>query len=103
MSHKLIIANFKSNKNRKEYETWIDTFETYSKKIPSTMSVILAPSVPDLMLFSNRLIDKKIHPQTVLGVQDVSNFPAATYTVGVSPRDLAGLGLILCPPLLTAQ
>ena len=68
----------------------MDEYEKHTKKIPSNVQIVLAPSLPDLMFFSNRYMDKKTHPQTFLGVQDISSFPAGAYTGAVCSRNLEG-------------
>lgn len=93
MSSKIIIANFKSNKTREEYEVWLETFEKQAHTIPSTTKVVLAPPAVDLMFFANRLQDKKTYPTTTLGIQDISPFPAGAYTGAVSTRNLEGYGV----------
>lgn len=90
---KLVIANFKSNKNREDYENWISTFEKESSSLPATLNVVLAPSTVDLMLFSNHLLDHKLYPQTNLGVQDISPFPAGAYTGAVGSVNLVGFNV----------
>ncbi|PWU22521.1 hypothetical protein C5B42_05910 [Candidatus Cerribacteria bacterium 'Amazon FNV 2010 28 9'] len=87
---KLIIANFKSNKNREEYEQWVDIFERGVQKVGEHVAIVLAPPLVNLMFFSNRLMGKKTHPHTSLGVQDISPFPAGSYTGAVGTRNLDG-------------
>lgn len=88
--NKLIIANFKSNKNRQEYEHWLDDFEKGVAKVGAHIDIALAPPLPDLMFFSNRLCDKQMHPHTFLAVQDLSPFSAGSYTGAVGTRNLEG-------------
>lgn len=88
---KFVVGNFKSNKTRTEYESWIDIFEQYSAGFPpDVIRVVLCPSSPSLMFVSNRLLDRQKHPSTYVGIQDISPYPAGAYTGAVSNRNVDG-------------
>lgn len=87
---KTVIANFKSNKSLKEYEEWLQTFQAYLPKLHPSLRVVLAPSFPALSLVSSWLKSSQ-SPQTFLGVQDLSSFPAGAYTGAVSGQNLHDL------------
>jgi triosephosphate isomerase (TIM) len=84
---KIVIANFKSNKTREEYEHWADEFE--KKSLPQNVQVILAPPTVDLMFFANRFTNT----EHALAVQDISPFPAGAYTGAISALNLEGFGV----------
>jgi triosephosphate isomerase len=92
---KLFVANWKSNKSREEVERWVDDFEELLKtKLQDTQDkIVIAPPYPDLMFVSNRLLNKDLHAYTHLAVQDISPFPAGSYTGAVSGRNLEGFGV----------
>ncbi len=90
-SAKLIIANWKSNKSRTEVESWLSDFERESTQVAQTgHQVVLAPAMPSLELVADRLQDQQRYPNTHLGVQDISPFPAGSYTGAISTRTLDG-------------
>ena len=86
---KYIVANWKSNKSREDVEKWIDDWEKQAT-VNSEQTVVICPPLPSLMFVSNRLLNRKLHGNTFLGVQDISPFPAGRYTGGVSTRNLEG-------------
>jgi triosephosphate isomerase len=93
MSAKLVIANFKSHKNRTEFESWLTDFESNQSKLLKDVHIILAPSFPNLSLFADKLGEKKLGSSISLAVQDLSSFPAGAYTGAVSTRNLDGFGV----------
>lgn len=94
---KLYIANWKSNKNRKEAQTWIKQFIDEVKpglavgKI--TDKIVVAPPFPflqDLLAaIDSANLDKYIH----LAVQDISPYEAGSYTGAVSAMNLEGFNV----------
>lgn len=91
---KLYVANWKSNKTREEVEQWINDFDE-QRKVSAIIgnddnTIVLCPPMPSLMFVSNRLIDRKLHHSVYLGVQDVSPYPAGSYTGAVSTQNLDG-------------
>lgn len=92
---KYIFANWKSNKNRKDAQLWMDEFDQNQAHFSSNknLKIIIAPSMPSLMFISNRLLNRKKHPQVYLGVQDISPYPAGSYTGAVSTHNLNGFNV----------
>ncbi len=99
---KLIVANWKSNKNRSEVEHWMDKYEEklvgsdmslVDSKLSKEVEVVIAPPMPSLMFVSNRLLNPALKSFTKLGVQDISPYPAGKYTGGVSAYNLQGFNV----------
>ena len=94
---KLYVANWKSNKSRKDIEKWIDDFEE-KRKINLALNkddrkIVLCPPMPSIMFVSNRLLNQKLNQNVYLGVQDISPYPAGSYTGAVSTRNLEGFNV----------
>lgn len=83
---KMIIANFKSNKNKVEMEEWVRGFSESSAQYSG--SVVLCPPMPHLYTCTS-LIQNNVF----LGVQDLSSYPAGSYTGAVSTHNLDGFGV----------
>ncbi len=83
---KMIIANFKSNKNKTEIEDWIKHYSTLNSQLST--AVVLCPPMPHLAAFHGL-----INEHTFLGVQDVSPFPAGSYTGAVGTHNLMEMGI----------
>ncbi|MDH5533690.1 MAG: triose-phosphate isomerase [Candidatus Pacebacteria bacterium] len=92
---KYIFANWKSNKNRKDAEHWMDEFDKNYAHFASheDLEIIIAPPMPSLMFISNRLLDRQKHPHVYLAVQDLSSYPAGSYTGAVSTVNLEGFNV----------
>lgn len=92
---KLIIANWKSNKTREGVEKWLDEYGVWSIGYEGSndFEIVIAPSFPDLMFVSNRLLDRKKIKGVYLGVQDLSPYPAGKYTGAVSGQNLEGFNV----------
>lgn len=92
---KYIFANWKSNKNRKDAELWMNEFDKHQAHFSANedLKIVIIPSMPLLMFISNRLLDRKKHPQVYLGVQDISPYPAGSYTGAVSTHNLDGFNV----------
>ncbi len=88
---KYVVANWKSNKSREDVINWMDRFEEKIKDMehPSAR-VVLCPPMPDVWFLSNRLLDRKLYADIFLGVQDLSPYPAGSYTGAVSTVNLDG-------------
>lgn len=80
---KMIIANFKSNKNRTETEDWIGQLKANSSQL--TARIVLCPPLPHLYLF-----DAIKSESIALGVQDISPYPAGAYTGAIGTLNLDG-------------
>lgn len=81
----LIIANWKSNKTLEEAELWLDGFAGVDFDQDKT-KVIVAPPAP--FLDTARV---KLPEGIAVAAQDVSPFPAGSYTGAISARNLAKL------------
>jgi triosephosphate isomerase len=100
---KLLIANWKANKNAAGTEIWFDEFETTLTKLLAgqslTQKIVVAASFPLLALVRAKLdqlttkMANKLAPGAgfELGVQDISQFGAGSYTGAVSGQNLAWL------------
>lgn len=93
---KILIANWKSNKNIKEAQQWLAQFSPeFTRKAalrPFDWHVVIAPPFPLLETVSSYLDQKKSLPWSV-GVQDLSPFAAGSYTGAVSVANLVGLNV----------
>jgi triosephosphate isomerase len=83
---KIVIANFKSNKNKAEIQDWISSYSKLQPNISST--VVLCPPFPHLLAFEVLCTER-----TVLGVQDISSYPAGAYTGAVGVHNLDGFSV----------
>jgi triosephosphate isomerase len=82
---KIIIANWKSNKDFEAVSAWMEDFSRANFD-PEQVEVIIAPAMPFLTMARSLL------PQGVaLSAQDLSPFPAGSYTGAVSAHNLSGL------------
>lgn len=89
---KLIIANWKSHKNREAVEKWLDDFEgKYTAQVEK--QVVICPPMSSLMFVSNRLLNREKNKDVYLGVQDISPYPAGKYTGAVSTENLNGFNV----------
>lgn len=84
---KLFVANWKSNKNQEEVNLWMDSFKPY---ISLEQEVVIAPSYPFLSLVGDKIKDRE---DIYLAAQNLSAFPAGSYTGEVCARNLEGLGV----------
>jgi triosephosphate isomerase (TIM) len=85
---KHIIANFKSNKNAEQMQDWISAFSPDTSH-QSPVTLVLCPPFPFLHLFEKYTNDKNIS----LGVQDISPFPAGSYTGAIGSKNLEDMGV----------
>lgn len=99
---KYFIANWKSNKTLPEVKHWLEVFSTQlsTRRYPQDMCVLLAVPFPFLSLTSAWLENWKqtyaqvqAPVQIELAVQDVSHFPAGSYTGAVSAMQLKEFGV----------
>lgn len=89
---KLIIANWKSNKTYKEAYAWLTD---YQKEILPWLAnqsnpnqAVICPPFPFLPLVSDWAGESSIAKQVSVGTQDISAYPAGSYTGGVSGVNL---------------
>ena len=86
---KYVIANWKSHKTLLDAEQWLETFCQVHQPDPQ-VEVIVAPSFICLAPLWQRLQDNKV-VNLALAAQDVSPFPAGSYTGAVAAEMLRGL------------
>ena len=84
---KIIVANWKSNKNKEEVELWLDTFKIYTDL---NNEVVIAPPYPFLSFMAEKTKDQE---DISLAVQNLSAYPAGSYTGEICVRNLDGLGI----------
>ncbi len=84
---KLFIANWKSNKTQEEVDIWLESFKPY---MDLEQEVIIAPPYPFLSLVAEKIKDKE---NISLAVQNLSTYPAGSYTGEVCVRNLDGFGV----------
>ena len=84
---KIIVANWKSNKTQEEAELWLDTFKIYTDL---KHEVAIAPPYPFLSQIAEKIKDKE---DILLTIQDLSAYPAGSYTGEVCLRNLEGFGV----------
>ena len=84
---KLFIANWKSNKTQEEVDIWLESFKSY---MDFEQEVIIAPPYPFLSLVAEKIKDKE---NISLAVQNLSTYPAGSYTGEVCVRNLDGFGV----------
>lgn len=95
-----IIANWKSNKSLPEVEGFLAEFEKLlaTRRFDSSVKLVLAPAFPALPLVSDWLKSAQVlRAEGALAIslaaQDISPYPAGSYTGAVSARNLEGLNL----------
>lgn len=93
---RLLVANWKSNKNRLEVSDWLDEFEQLLRESNVDLTGAAAPKAVICPPFP--FVDQV--SQVVqgwsgisLGVQDISPYPAGSYTGAVSVRNLSEFGI----------
>lgn len=84
---KLFVANWKSNKNQEEVKLWLAAFKPY---IGLEQKVVIAPPSPFLAMVAEKI---KTNQDISLAVQNLSSYPAGSYTGEVCARNLEGLGV----------
>lgn len=86
---KLILANWKSNKSVEQAETWFAELERIGVGVGESFTIAVAPPFPLLPVVSEGA--------SALGwkvaVQDLSSFPAGSYTGAVSAANLKGFSV----------
>lgn len=89
---KLLLSNFKSNKSITEANNWLDTFlEKISLLNTSSVEIAVAPSFLSLEEFSQKIAAASVPLQ--LTTQNISAYPAGSYTGAISVKNLEGLNL----------
>lgn len=85
---KLIIANWKANKNVAEALQWLEQWKQQEPR--EHYHYVLCPAYPLLPFMLDLL---QLDPPVSLGVQDLSNYPAGAYTGEVNAHNLNNLGV----------
>lgn len=94
MRKKLIVANWKSNKNPNEAAQWLDDFFSISKhqKLKTDdFEIVICPPFIDIPVLKEKLSSLQLPFSISLGAQNVSPFPDGSYTGAVSAKQLKGL------------
>ncbi|MBU0974123.1 triose-phosphate isomerase [Patescibacteria group bacterium] len=87
---KLILANFKSNKSIIDTNLWFEKFlKNIDDSVLSKLDVSVAPSF--VALVSAEKVLEKIGKNVSLSIQNISSFPAGSYTGAISGQNLSGL------------
>lgn len=89
---KILMANFKSNKSVEESNQWLDEFvKQVSWNNVGNFIVGVAPAFPSVEEFSHKITEARVPLK--LATQDISAYPAGSYTGAVSVRNVADLGI----------
>lgn len=93
---KLLLANFKSNKSITEAQQWLDTFIaevdwSSLKDDGARFEVAVAPAFVSLGEFAYKIEEASV--PLLLSVQDISAYPAGSYTGAISVANLAELNI----------
>ncbi len=89
--HKIrIVANWKSNKSIDQATDWVDDFKEMIQTHPLSENIeaVIAPPLSMVATVADRIAGIK---NCSLAVQDISQFPAGSYTGAVSVANLTGL------------
>lgn len=93
---KLLIANWKSNKTNTEVAEWLSAYSTSLTLPKSGVEVVIAPSLVGVAQVS-WVLHNQMRPDaqaiTQVGLQDLSPFPAGSYTGAVSAYNVKELGV----------
>lgn len=94
---KLMIGNWKSNKNTNQVAEWLTEFHKAYQPIRalghSPYGVVICPPYPFLMQVGTSLQQAEYGLSVSLGLQDISPYSAGSYTGAVSGQNLVGLGV----------
>jgi triosephosphate isomerase len=87
---KLIFGNWKSNKSKEEVKNWLSTFEDEVKDLEfRTIKPVIAPPFTFLNMSEEfKSLGLK------LGVQDISSYPAGSYTGSISAHNLKDFNVV---------
>lgn len=94
---KLMIANWKSNKNTHEVAEWLVQFEIEYKSVVAlgklVYDVVICPPFPFVMQVGDWIQKTHFEASVSLGMQDISPFASGSYTGAVSGQNLIDLNL----------
>lgn len=85
----LVLANFKSHKNSKEVESWLQVVAPVAEQYHDKITTIVSPSFVHLPLTMN-------YKQIISCAQDVSPFPPGAYTGAINAQQLKEYGVAYC-------
>ena len=89
---KLLLSNFKSNKSITEANNWLEIFlEKIHSIETSDLDIAVAPSFLSLEDYSKKIAELQSSVQ--LTTQNISAYPAGSYTGAVSVKNLEGLNI----------
>lgn len=88
----LIVANWKSNKTIAEVESWLKEWSATKTALLSGLEIAIAPTYPHLAVV-HQWLQKDDLANVKLAVQDISPFPAGSYTGAVTVANLEGLNI----------
>ncbi len=94
MYKKLIVANWKSNKNPEEAVQWLEELKQKTENLAlktENFEVVICPPFIDIPTLNNRLKVMSFKFQVKVGAQDVSPFDNGSYTGAVSAKQMQGL------------
>ncbi|NCN45715.1 MAG: hypothetical protein COU63_04320 [Candidatus Pacebacteria bacterium CG10_big_fil_rev_8_21_14_0_10_36_11] len=86
---KIIFGNWKANKSLTQAREWLEIFnQELAEDAQLEVEGVIAPAFP---LLSE--VKENLPKQISLGLQDISAYPAGSYTGGVSVQNIAGFGV----------
>lgn len=86
---KLIVGNWKSNKTIESSRSWLESFSQHVSEFEDNAEIVIAPPFPLLSLVGGQAAGLGFK----LGIQDLSQFDAGSYTGAVSIHNLQDLGV----------
>ncbi len=89
MMKKIVVGNWKANKNIEEARHWADQFLAESDSFPAGVEVVVAPPFTLLPALAEKFVGTKVK----LAVQDLSHFSAGSYTGAIATRNIMGLSV----------
>ncbi len=90
--NKIILANLKANKSFENSKEWIEKFlQNVDDSALSKLDVSVAPSFTSLEMMSSKILQAQ--KNISVSVQDISSFPAGSYTGAISGQNLMGLNV----------
>ncbi len=87
---KYIFANFKSNKNIKEFENWAKTFIDFVKKNPIDNEKINISVFPSFTLLQKYILEN-LKNYLNIGVQNINHFDCGAFTGEICTKNLENL------------
>lgn len=94
MENKLIVANWKSNKNTTETVSWLEELKQKTENLKlntDNFEIVICPPYIDIPVLADKLQVISYKFKVKIGAQDVSPFSDGSYTGAVSAGQLKGL------------